>query len=729
MRNVRVFVSSPGDLKAEREIADEVIRAFNERSTIRDRYKFSAYLYEEHAPALTGEGPQEVIDQQMLRPQDADIVICLLWARFGTPLAEINPDTGKPYGSGTEYEFYDAYRAYQRSKRPTVLLYRCMRPPPDQTDPVQIANVIAFFDRFSGPKAPLRGLYKSFTSADDFRRVLSTDLDSVIANWDRPSQRFLDQVLRPFWPIFVLLLIGLVALAVVLPPALRSAVPTPTPIRFDSRSFNVAIAPFAVDTGTTMNAAEIKGLSDAFYNAFRGQLDRYSSSVIAVWPPDLVGQAGRDKDKPPEVRDEQAARQLVERLKQPPFNAQADMVIYGVIKDQNGTFVVQPYFTVIEKSLELREVYGRFDLDQVIPTGDIDQIGNLKVSLATRARLMANMVYGLSLLAAQDFKQAGDTFTQAIQQIDAAETKGRAFLYVLRANTAFGSYNSFAANAANDAYLQQAKADFEEARKYDPNYARALVGLASIRYLRAQATNPPDSEELKGVLADYDRAANAEQPPGADIPVKVALGKGQVLTLFGEYDQAQQAFNKVIAAYGPDNQRVRELAAQAQAGLGFIATALDDYDKAITAYQAAATLTRLPMSKPAFDSLAAAARFLKADASGKADEATKVCDGLVTQAGQAVDIARLLFDKAQRADKAIGIYQCATRLDLKDAPALAAELWAALGFEYQQANQISEAIRAYEKAVQLAQSPARRAQFQGALDQLRPKPTPGSAVI
>jgi len=729
MRNVRVFVSSPGDLKAEREIAAAVIRAFNDRSTIRDRYKFSAYLYEEHAPALTGEGPQDVIDQQMLRPSEADMVVCMLWARFGTPLNEINPDTGKPYGSGTEYEFYEAYRAYRRSKRPAVLLYRCTRPAPAQADPQQIANVIAFFDRFSGPKAPLRGLYKSFNSTDDFRRILSTDLDSVIANWDRPSQRLLDQVLRPFWPVFVLLLIGIIALAIVLPPAIRPVPPTPTPIRLDSRSFNVAIAPFAVDTGTTMSAADVKSLSDVFYNAFRGQLDRYSSSVIALWSPDLVSQAGSDKSL--DIRDEPSARQLVERLRQPPYNAQADMVIYGVIKNQNGTFVVQPYFTVVEKSLELREVYGRFDLDQVVPTGDIDQLGNLRVSLATRARLMANMVYGLSLLAAQDFKQAGDTFTQAIQQIDAAEMKGRAFLYVLRANTSFGSYNATAANTVNELYLHQAEADFIEARKYDPNYARALVGLASIRYLRAQAVNPPDSEELKAVLVDYDRAANVDQPPGADIPVKVALGKGQVFTLLGDYDAAQQAFNMVIAAYGPDNQRVRELAAQAQAGLGFIATELDDYDKAITAYEAAASLTRLPMSKPAFESLAAAARFLKADASGKGDDAVKACDSLVAQTGQAVDIARLLFDKAQRSDKAIGLYQCAIRLNLTDAPALAAELWAALGFEYQQVNQIGDAIRAYQQAVQLAQNPTRRAQFQAALDSLRPvsTPTPQSVLL
>ena len=162
MRNVKVFLSSPGDLFQQRQFVGELLRGLNDRATIRDRYKFSPYLYEELAPAMTGEGPQDVVNEQMLEAHDADIVICMFWARMGTQLPNVNPDTGQPYESGTEYEFYDGYRSYRRRKRPLVLLYRNVAPAPQDADPTQIAKVDEFFARFRGSDATLHGLYRTF---------------------------------------------------------------------------------------------------------------------------------------------------------------------------------------------------------------------------------------------------------------------------------------------------------------------------------------------------------------------------------------------------------------------------------------------------------------------------------------------------------------------------------------------------------------------------------------
>src|SRR5688572_16079856 len=85
MRNVRVFISSPGDLHEQRRMVAQDIEELNKRAGFRDRYKFVAYLYEQLAPAMTGDGPQDVVNEQMLRPSDADIVVCMLWSRIGTP--------------------------------------------------------------------------------------------------------------------------------------------------------------------------------------------------------------------------------------------------------------------------------------------------------------------------------------------------------------------------------------------------------------------------------------------------------------------------------------------------------------------------------------------------------------------------------------------------------------------------------------------------------------------
>ena len=57
---------------------------------------------------------------QILPPSNADIVVCILWSRLGTPLSEDfrRPD-GSRYGSGTEWEFEDAARSYRERVRPT----------------------------------------------------------------------------------------------------------------------------------------------------------------------------------------------------------------------------------------------------------------------------------------------------------------------------------------------------------------------------------------------------------------------------------------------------------------------------------------------------------------------------------------------------------------------------------------------------------------------------------
>src|SRR5678815_1320791 len=129
MRPIKVFVSSPSDLFPERDVIKRVLDELDDQSNYRDRFKFIPYAYEDSVPAQVGEGAQIIVDKYLLEPPQADIFICMLWNRMGTPTKDrVNPDTGQPYQSGTEYEFLSAYRAYTATKlRPFILLYRCER--------------------------------------------------------------------------------------------------------------------------------------------------------------------------------------------------------------------------------------------------------------------------------------------------------------------------------------------------------------------------------------------------------------------------------------------------------------------------------------------------------------------------------------------------------------------------------------------------------------------------
>ena len=180
---VRVFVSSPGDLKPERLAVNVVLG--NLTNAYKGLYQFDPYIYESVVPPRVGMSAQEVVDSYMLQPNEADIFICMFWIRMGTPtLSLIDPDTKQPYHSGTEYEFMTAYRNSQLQKRPIILLYRCTRPPDDitQVDAPQLEQVNTFFKRF-GKGGNLEGMNTgSFKDTATFSKMLSKDIESIMSH-------------------------------------------------------------------------------------------------------------------------------------------------------------------------------------------------------------------------------------------------------------------------------------------------------------------------------------------------------------------------------------------------------------------------------------------------------------------------------------------------------------------------------------------------------------------
>lgn len=115
--NIRIFISSPGDVAEERALTRKVIE--------RMKGKFSNQIniesiYWEHEPLRATQTFQE----QIVRPSETDIVITILWSRLGTRLpAQFTRPDGSRYESGTEYEFEDAFQAYKEHGTPDLLIY------------------------------------------------------------------------------------------------------------------------------------------------------------------------------------------------------------------------------------------------------------------------------------------------------------------------------------------------------------------------------------------------------------------------------------------------------------------------------------------------------------------------------------------------------------------------------------------------------------------------------
>ncbi len=191
---LRVFLSSPGDVTDERALACKVLDYLPKERPFRGRLLIEEVSWDDPgapAPLAAHLTPQEAIHRHRPKPSECDIVIVVLWSRMGTPLPEQyrKPD-GAPYLSGTEWEFLDAIETAQKQDgRPTVLVYRRKEVPnisledPEREEKIrQYEAVKAFFATFRAPDGSLHQSYETYDSPSAFADRLERELRELIAS-------------------------------------------------------------------------------------------------------------------------------------------------------------------------------------------------------------------------------------------------------------------------------------------------------------------------------------------------------------------------------------------------------------------------------------------------------------------------------------------------------------------------------------------------------------------
>lgn len=193
VRQLRIFLSSPGDVAEERKIARHLVKdVFSVHPFIRGRASFDIVSWDDEAarPGMdASSNPQEAINERLPKPSECDIVIVILWSRMGTPIsAEYRKADGSPYESGTEWEYEDAVSGAGERSAPVTLLYRRDEPPMIALDDPayqkkreQYEKVKAFFARFESEDGSLRGSYTAYPGVDSFRDLLRQNLEAVIS--------------------------------------------------------------------------------------------------------------------------------------------------------------------------------------------------------------------------------------------------------------------------------------------------------------------------------------------------------------------------------------------------------------------------------------------------------------------------------------------------------------------------------------------------------------------
>jgi hypothetical protein len=120
---ITVFLSSPGDVAAERQIVKHAIQEINADPAWQSRCVLKPLAYEDCVPSQMGKSAQRIVDDFMRMSSQADIVVCIFCSRMGTPT--VDEKTGRQYLSGTQYEFDSAYQAFKGGGEvaPRILLF------------------------------------------------------------------------------------------------------------------------------------------------------------------------------------------------------------------------------------------------------------------------------------------------------------------------------------------------------------------------------------------------------------------------------------------------------------------------------------------------------------------------------------------------------------------------------------------------------------------------------
>jgi len=181
--NIRIFFSSPGDVKMERETAKRIVDRL--QSEIGERATIQPYFWE-HEVMVATKDYQENIPHM----DDFDIVVCILWSRLGTPLdPERHPKPGGGgFKSGTEYEFFTAMQAHELRGTPDIFVFKNMTEPRRPSRPKEVREAVdkeidrldSFFESYFEDEEFFTRAINIYSTLGEFEEKLTIALRAYI---------------------------------------------------------------------------------------------------------------------------------------------------------------------------------------------------------------------------------------------------------------------------------------------------------------------------------------------------------------------------------------------------------------------------------------------------------------------------------------------------------------------------------------------------------------------
>lgn len=175
---LRIVVASPGDVNTERNCVETVAAELNRGLADVLGLRLDVIRWETDAfPGFNAAGSQSHIDTA-LRIEESDLVIGIFWKRFGTPVADA--------ASGTEHEIRNAYRSWEKSGQPQIMVYFNQMPPinPTLDESAQWQQVKQF------QRDPLfkQGLWWTYDGAVAFEKLVREHLTQYLRHRTAPVE-------------------------------------------------------------------------------------------------------------------------------------------------------------------------------------------------------------------------------------------------------------------------------------------------------------------------------------------------------------------------------------------------------------------------------------------------------------------------------------------------------------------------------------------------------------
>jgi len=193
----RLFVSSPGDVAAERARLEAVVEKLN--AEFKDRARFDAVRWETNFYSA-----HETFQKQIPEAAECDLVVAIFRARLGSPLPQgFQPQAdGEPYASGTAYEVLSAIaKRRDGGPLPDIYVFRYPRDPQVSLNAADRADIEkqwraleGFFERwFKTAGGQFVAGFQPYESTDDFAERIEECLRQWLAKrgisaretWDR----------------------------------------------------------------------------------------------------------------------------------------------------------------------------------------------------------------------------------------------------------------------------------------------------------------------------------------------------------------------------------------------------------------------------------------------------------------------------------------------------------------------------------------------------------------